>query len=152
VHVRPATANDLPALHRALLHAFNWEPTREPVPLDHAALAAYRDDWGRPGDLGVVAELDGELVGAAYCRLVRGYGFVDERTPEITIGVDVAYRGRGIGGALLAALAELARAEGFGQLSLSVEPVNPAIHLYERAGYRPVEIDEGGSVTMIRVL
>jgi ribosomal protein S18 acetylase RimI-like enzyme len=30
--------------------------------------------------------------------------------------------------------------------------MNPAIHLYERAGYQPVEIDEGRSVTMIRVL
>jgi ribosomal protein S18 acetylase RimI-like enzyme len=142
----------LATLDRALFHAANWEPTRDPLPLDHPALAAYRDDWGRPGDLGVVAEADGEPVGAAYCRLVRGYGYVDERTPEVTIGVDAAFRGRGIGSALLLALAELAKAEGFNQLSLSVEPTNPALRLYERLGYRPVGIDEGGSVTMIRAL
>jgi ribosomal protein S18 acetylase RimI-like enzyme len=152
VRVRSAAGDDLPTLHRALVHAFNWEPTRDPLPLDHPALAAYRDHWGRPGDLGVIADVDGEPVGAAFCRLVRGYGFVDERTPEVTIGVDAAFRGCGIGCALLLALAELAKAEGFHQLSLSVEPTNPAVRLYKRIGYRPVDIDEGGSVTMIRAL
>ena len=70
----------------------------------------------------------------------------------MTIGVDAAFRGRGIGGALLVALAELAKAEGFRQLSLSVETTNPALRLYKRVGFRPIGADEGGSVTMIRVL
>jgi ribosomal protein S18 acetylase RimI-like enzyme len=83
---------------------------------------------------------------------VPGYGFVDEATPEVTIGVDAAYRGQGIGAELLAALAELARAEGFRQLSLSVEPANPALRLYKRSGYRAVGVDDGSSITMLRVL
>ena len=48
VHVRPGAGDDLAALHRALVHAFNWESTRDPLPLDHPALATYRDDWGSP--------------------------------------------------------------------------------------------------------
>jgi hypothetical protein len=40
--------------------------------------------------LGVVADVDGVFVGAAYYRLIHGYGYVDERTPEVTIGVDSA--------------------------------------------------------------
>jgi GNAT superfamily N-acetyltransferase len=147
--VRTATEADLPALHAALLHAFNWDPSREPLPLEHPVLAPYRDGWGGPGDLGVVE--DG--VGAAYCRLVPGgYGFVDERTPEVTIGVAPEHRGRGIGTALLEALIELARAHGFARLSLSVEPANPALRLYERVGFRAVGMDDGGSVVMLREL
>ena len=134
------------------MHAFNWDAARQPFPLNHPVLAKYRDDWGQSGDLGVIAEVDSEPVGAAYCRLVHGYGFVDEHTPEVTIGVDTAYRGQGIGATLLAALAELAKAEGVKQLSLSVEPANPALRLYVRAGYRTVATDEGGSVTMLRTL
>jgi ribosomal protein S18 acetylase RimI-like enzyme len=149
VQVRNATPDEVDALHAALLHAFNWEPAREPLPLDHPVLAPYRDGWGAAGDLGVVAEEDGAVVGAAYCRLVRGYGFVDERTPEVTIGVEPEHRGRGVGGRLLAALAERARTEGFERLSLSVEPANPALRLYERVGYRAVGMDDGGSVVML---
>jgi GNAT superfamily N-acetyltransferase len=153
MEVRTAGPNDVDALRRALLRAFNWEPSREPLPLEHDVLAPYRDGWGRHGDLGVVAAEGGRTIGAAYCRLVPGgYGFVDERTPEVTIGVDEGCRGRGIGTRLLEALARLAREQGFEQLSLSVEPSNPAVRLYERAGYRAVGVDDGGSVTMLKRL
>lgn len=149
MQIRQAEQDDVDALRAALLHAFNWEPAREPLPPDHPALAPYRDGWGRHGDVGVVAEVDGRVVGAAYCRLTRGYGFVDEQTPEVTIGVDAGHRGRGIGTALLDALARAARDHGFERLSLSVEPVNPARRLYERAGYREIGVDRGGSVLML---
>jgi GNAT superfamily N-acetyltransferase len=91
----------------------------------------------------------GTPVGAAYCRLTRGYGYVDEQTPEVAIGIDERYRGRGIGAALLGALADRARKEGFSRLSLSVERENPARRLYERAGYREIGEDPGGGVLML---
>src|SRR3954451_2300700 len=109
MEVRTARREDVGAPPAALLPVFNWDPSREPLPLEHPVLAPYRDGWGAVGDLGVVAEADGRAVGAAYCRLTHGYGFVDERTPEVTIGVAPAYRGRGIGTLLLAALAGRAR-------------------------------------------
>ena len=153
MEIRTALPDDVPALHAALLAAFNWEPSREPLPLEHPVLAPYRDDWGRPGDVGVVAVEGGRAIGAAYCRLVPGgYGFVDGRTPEVTIGVADGQRGRGVGAALLRELEALAREAGFERLSLSVEPANPARRLYERAGYRLVGTDAGGSLTMLREL
>ena len=77
IEVRTARPDDVGALHAALMAAFNWDPSRERLPLEHPVLAPYRDGWGAVGDLGVVAEADGRAVGAAYCRLTRGYGFVD---------------------------------------------------------------------------
>jgi ribosomal protein S18 acetylase RimI-like enzyme len=56
--------------------------------------------------------------------------------PEIGMGVAEAFRGRGVGGALLEALLGRARGEGFGALSLSVEDGNDsAVRLYERHGF-----------------
>jgi len=114
-------------------------------------LAHYVTGWPRPGDMGIVAE-DGPPVGAAWLRLLPeqdpGYGFVDEETPELSIGVVPTQRGRGIGLLLLEALIEAARAQRYQALSLSVEPDNPARRLYERHGFQ-VTGTVDGSLTML---
>ena len=150
MRIRPGGTDDLPAIHAALLRAANWDPSREPRLLDDASLAPYHAGWGRESDLVVIADDEGRAIGAAYCRLMHGYGYVDDDTPEVTIGVESSYRGRGIGGQLLDALADLARRNGFERLSLSVEAENPARRLYERVGYRQVGVDgSGGSVMLL---
>jgi ribosomal protein S18 acetylase RimI-like enzyme len=63
---------------------------------------------------------------------------VDRATPEVAVAVREGHRGGGTGERLLRALAELARANGFDRLSLSVAHANPARRLYERLGYRTV--------------
>ena len=69
--------------------------------------------WRKVGDLGVVAESSGEVLGAALCRLFteedHGEGYVDPCTPELGIAANKEHRGRGIGGRLLAALSGLSR-------------------------------------------
>jgi ribosomal protein S18 acetylase RimI-like enzyme len=107
-------------------------------------IARYLAGWGRLGDAAAIAvDEDGRRLGAAWYRLFPagepGFGFVDAETPEISIAVVPDHRGRGIGAALLAAVADLARAEGFHALSLSVSPENPAVRLYERSGFVRVD-------------
>jgi GNAT superfamily N-acetyltransferase len=55
-----------------------------------------------------VVAVEGEPVGAAWWRLFTaedpGYGFVDEATPQVSIGVLPEARGRGVGERLLRAL------------------------------------------------
>jgi len=118
-----------------LYEAFAWRPgVQSPTPDEVLAwpeLARYFEGWGRPGDLGVIA--DGE-VGAAWVRLFtkddHGYGFVGPHVPELAIGVAKGARGRGVGTGLLKDL--LSRV---GPVSLSVETDNPAVRLYERFGF-----------------
>ena len=128
-----------------LYEAAFWHPERHRPPLDQALedphLARYLAGWGRAGDAAVVAATpDGQPFGAAWYRLFPsaepGYGFVDEHTPEVSIAVVAGERGREIGTALLAALANRARAAGVGALSLSVERTNPAARLYARCGFQ----------------
>ena len=119
--------------------------------LDQRELAHYVASWPRPGDLGVVA-WDDYPVGAAWLRLLPesdpGYGFVNAATPELSIGVVPAWRRRGVGTRLLAALIERAREEGLAALSLSVESDNYALRLYERFG--SCEVGKmGESLTML---
>ena len=149
--VRRGGAQDVRFLRDMLSHAYYWkerEPDAGPGPVQ-----LYVKAWGRPGDNALIALSDGFRVGAAWYRLFQeslpGYGFVDERTPELAIAVVPNARGKGVGRALLDGLLERARAGGFEAVSLSVDRNNEgAISLYERHGFTRVR-DDGDSLTMI---
>ena len=149
--IRPGSRHDARFLRDMLHHAFYW---RERVPQDPAegSVQRYVMSWGRPGDAAVIAYGESGNVGAAWYRLFKerepGYGFVDERTPELSIAVVPSCRGRGYGEELLTALLAQAKHDGFEQISLSVEPDNPALRLYERHGFHKVG-ESGGSWTML---
>ena len=155
MHLRRADASDLPALERLLLEAVNWSPDRNQLTLqelqDNDTLVRYVEEWPRDDDVGVVAEDDDSVVGAAWFRRFTrdrpGFGFIDELTPEVSVAVAPGCRRGGVGSQLLAALIEIGRERGFERLSLSVDSRNPAVHLYRRLGF-VVVLDENGSYTM----
>src|SRR3954465_12765384 len=105
--------------------------------------------WGGRGGGGVIAEMGGEPVGAAWYRLFTedtpGYGFVDEKTPELSIAVVPLHRRKGIGETVLGACMVQAREEGYQALSLSVAVHNRSRMMYQRAGFEKVsESGDGG--------
>lgn len=109
-------------------------------------LALYHAGWGRAGDRGLVAEVEGRPVGAVWYRFFtdasHGDGYVDAETPELAIAVVRGHRGQGIGRALLEAIAERARRDGLRRLGLSVERGNPAKELYRSVGYADYTPDD----------
>ncbi len=54
-------------------------------------LTRYAVDWGRVGDLGYVAEMDGTAIGAVWLRLWlaadQGFGYVRDDIPELAMAV-----------------------------------------------------------------
>ena len=107
---------------------------------DHE-LTRYWQDWGRQGDLGLVAESDsvGYPISCAWVRLFSreeaGADYVGEDIPELAIGTIPAARGMGVGTKILQALLSRCKTRYTG-VSLSVRMENPAIRLYERLGFR----------------
>ena len=158
--IRPAVASDAGFLADMLVEAVNWSTEWRPKSRDRILSAPdtahYVAGWPRDTDLGVLAEADGQPVGAAWVRFRPaadpGYGFVGADVPELSIGVAAGWRGRGVGRALLRAIAGQARAHGIARISLSVERKNYAQRLYLSEGYRVVDSSDAQSDTMIKDL
>jgi GNAT superfamily N-acetyltransferase len=158
VEIRPLETEDIDLIRAMLVEAAFWDPGQSrPAPDEALAtptLSRYHRDWGRPGDFGFAAEVDGRALGAAWARLLRGrdagYGHVADTVPELSMAVVPGHRSRGAGTALLGALVTKARRLGVPGLSLSVATENrPAVALYRAAGFAPATEPNGGSVTML---
>ncbi len=146
---------DISFLRDMLYEALFVPPGQPPFAreiLDQPEIARYVTGFGRPGDVGVVAMVEGERVGAAWSRLWtesdHGYGFVDEDTPELTIAIRPESRGRDIGTMLLEELLHQLDAI-YETTSLSVHPRSPAVRLYQRLGFSHVDW-VGESMLMVR--
>jgi GNAT superfamily N-acetyltransferase len=159
VRIRAAGPDDLPFLWAMLYEAIHVEPGESKPPregLESGPLGHYLAGWGRRGDRALVAEVGGRPAGAAWFRLFasddRGYGYVADDIPELSLAVLAGARGMGVGTQLLGQLVAQARQDGYRGLALSVDPRNRAVRLYERSGFVHVGTDEGGSLTMLKQL
>lgn len=143
VRARPVAPHESALIFSFLAIAARMDESNEPIQkaLTDPALVKYWQDWGRPTDLGIVAE-SAELnypVGCAWVRLfpgeASGHGHVADDIPELAFGVVNNLRNQGIGTLLLERLLADCR-ERFPGVSLSVRQDNPAVRLYEKLGFR----------------
>ena len=104
-----------------------------------------------PDDHCLVAEIEGTVVGAAWARIARTYGHIDDTTPLLSISLLPEHRGQGIGTVLMDRLLDHLRTLGHRRASLSVQKANPALRLYRRAGFVDHR-EEGDELIMIKDL
>lgn len=143
--IRPLTMAEYPLLEGFLYEAIYQPAGSQPLPREiiyRPEIFLYVEDFGRPGDRCLAAEVDGRVVGAVWVRYfrgeIKGYGTLDENTPELSISLKREFRGQGIGSELIRAMLKLLQAEGIERVSLSVQKENPAERLYRLLGYEIV--------------
>jgi ribosomal protein S18 acetylase RimI-like enzyme len=153
--IEKITPSDEPFLWEMLYQAIyvpagSLAPPRQIV--NSPELAGYVQHWGQEHDFGLKAlsANDQQPLGAVWLRLMtgenRGYGYIDDLTPELSIALLSGHRGKGIGTRLLNELFESVR-DKYKAISLSVSDDNPAKKLYQRLGFEIIS-REGTSLTM----
>ncbi len=86
-----------------------------------------------------VAETDGKIVGAVWVRIladeIKGFGNIDNQTPEFAISLFKEYRNKGYGTMLMKEMIRHLKDKGYKQTSLSVNKDNYAILMYQNLGF-----------------
>ena len=138
MRLRPAVRGDVPEILRLIRALAEYERLSHEVVATEAALAATLFGEAPAAEV-LLAEEQGRAVG--FALFFRNFSTFLAR-PGIYLEdlfVEPAYRGRGIGKALLQAVARLAVQRGCGRFEWSVLDWNtPAILFYEALGARPM--------------
>lgn len=157
--IRPLTQSDEQLLwemcYQALYVPQDSKSLKQDI-VDQPKFAMYVREWGRVDDRGFVAINRGNkrLIGAAWFRLLtgddKGFGYIDDATPELSIIVLPKYQSKGIGTKLMTFLLEEASIY-HPVISLSVLSKNPALRLYQRSGFEEVYKTEN-ALTIKKIL
>lgn len=146
IAIREIRRQEYPLLNHFLYEAIFIPEGAEPPPKTIIAapeLQVYVDGFGESkNDLGLVAEVEGKIVGAVWSRIMNDYGHIDDATPSLAISLDKEYRGLGIGTALMEGILALLKSHGHGHASLSAQKANYAVKLYLRVGFEIIRETE----------
>lgn len=109
---------------KSVLDTFLYEaifiPEGVPAPprdiIDQPELQVYVKDFGEhQGDMCLVAEVDNEIVGAVWVRIMNDYGHIDDETPSFAISLLKEYRNDGIGTELMRQMLAKLKIQGYKQ-------------------------------------
>ena len=126
-------------LYEAIYIPDGIEPPPKSV-IDCPELQEYIIEFGnRKHDKALVAEIQGNIVGAIWVRIMNDYGHIDEETPSLAISLLKEYRNYGIGTNLMEQMLKKLKMQGYKQVSLSVQKMNYAVHMYLKVGFEIVD-------------
>jgi len=134
-----------------LLKDFCYEaiftPEGEALPprniVEHPSLQVYYVGFGSEvHDRALVAEADGNLVGAVWVRIMNDYGHVDDETPSFAISMYKEYRGYGIGTKMMKRMLDILKNCGYEKASLSSQKANYAVKMYRNLGFEIIAENE----------
>ena len=89
--IRPIREDEYPLLDEFLYQAIFVRPGETPPPrsiLSRPELQVYVEGFGaRKTDHCLLAESDGQVVGAVWVRIMQDYGHVDDETPSFALSL-----------------------------------------------------------------
>lgn len=146
VTIRKIQKQEYPLLDHFLYEAIFIPEGVEPPPktiITSPELQVYVERFGKAkDDYGLVAEVDGKIVGAVWVRMMNDYGHIDNKTPSLAISLNKEYRGFGIGTAMMKEILALLKSHGYRRVSLSVQKANYAAKMYLKIGFEIVRENE----------
>ena len=90
--------------------------------IDCPELQEYIIDFGkRKHDKALVAEIQENVVGAIWVRIMNDYGHIDDDTPSLAMSIIKK------------------RLAGYSKISLSVQKSNYAVKMYKKAGFTVID-------------
>lgn len=148
--IREIKSNEIGFLGDMLYEAIFIPKGYKALPKDvirDKSLSKYIENWGKDKyDIALVAEINNQLIGAIWGRLLnqgnKGFGYVNDSTPELSMAVKPEFRNKGIGTQLIRAMVSAYKKIEVDYLSLSVDKANNASDLYKRLGFEIVEETE----------
>ncbi len=146
ITIREIQKQEYPLLDDFLYEAIFIPEGIEPPPktiITSPELQVYVEHFGElEDDRGLVAEVDGKIVGAVWARIMNDYGHIDNETPSLAISLYKEYRGFGIGTDMMKEILALLKSRGYSWASLSVQKANYAAKLYLKVGFKIIKENE----------
>lgn len=153
--IRQIDESEYPLLNDFLYEAIFIPDGVTPPPksiINSPELQVYVKGFGeQPHDTALVAEAEGKVVGAVWVRVMNDYGHIDDDTPSFAISLYKEYRGFGIGTALMSAMLDVLKENGYKRASLAVQKENYALKLYLKAGFEIIGENEEEYIMLIRL-
>lgn len=113
---------------------------------ERSEIAAHIQNFGQPDDICLVAESEGELLGAVWARIIddgiKGHGSIDSSTPMLAISVKKEFCHQGIGRKLMQEMIAYLKKHGYEKASLSVNKDNYACRMFRKLGFQVVKVGE----------
>lgn len=144
--IRAIKENEIDILDDFLYEAIFIPEGVQPPPKDiikQPELQVYVSEFGsKVGDYGLVVEMNNQVIGAVWVRIMDDYGHIDNETPSFAISLYKKYRGYGIGTDLMKKMLELLKKNGYKQVSLAVQKANYGVKMYKKVGFYTVAENE----------
>jgi len=154
--IRKLQKSEISILEKLLYEAIFIPDGVEPPPFEiikKPEIDVFIKDFGsKKDDYCLVAEFDGLIVGGVWVRIlsgdIKGFGNVDDETPEFAISVFKEYRNQGIGTKLMLEMIDYLKKKGYKQCSLAVQKANYAVQMYKNVGFEIIK-ERGEEYLMI---
>jgi len=113
-------------------------PPREII--NQPEIQIYISEFGKGiSDYCLVAQVQEQVVGAVWVRIMNDYGHVDDETPSLAISLYSEYRGHGIGTNLMNEILQSLKNKGCKKVSLAVQKANYAYKMYQKVGFHVID-------------
>ena len=120
--------------------------------IERPELQVYIEDFGcRESDKCLAAEVNGEIAGAVWTRIMHDYGHIDDDTPSLAVSVKRNHRRQGIGTALIKEMINCIRQSGYTRASLSVQKANYAVKMYMKLGFEIFSENDEEYIMLIKL-